>query len=377
MDNIHEMELDALPYFKKHKSFQVSTHAHDRIVADVGHLKEYAKKGVKHRDHVPIGPNETFTFPKITGPGKITNIWLTSLPMVKVKNGEMKEPKSILSIIKKPKILNRINNYHKFPFLLKHVFIKIYFDDNDKPSVDVPLGVFFGSGFGEYKHFMSRYVGMTAGGYVAQFHMPFKKNARVEIVNTLNDRGIYAFFGAITYIRYDSEEYLKNQGYFHAKYNVEEPTTQDIPYTILEVPNGLGHFFGLVLNTQSLKKKKGFTNLEGNMEITIDGESEPSIEFTGTEDVFQGAWYYVKPKNQRKAEFAAPYHGLTVKTLNKWDTIMSFLLQPHYHCKASQYRFFPESIPFKKSFKCIIHHGEFDEIPCDYNSVAFYYQDSP
>ncbi|MHA1232836.1 MAG: glycoside hydrolase family 172 protein [Candidatus Helarchaeota archaeon] len=378
MDKDYKMELEALPYFKHHKSYQVSTHAHDRIVPDYGHLKKFHKMGVKHRDHVSIGPAETFTFPELIGPGKINNMWFTAMPMIKAKKGSpMKEPKGISFILKKPKLLRRVNKFHKFPYLLKHVYIKIYFDDSKKPSVNAPLGVFFGCGFGEYKHFMSRYIGMTSGAYVCQFHMPFRKKARVEIVNTLEDRGVLLFFGAVTYMRYEDEKHLENQGYFHAEYRAEEPTKDGIPYTILEVKKDRGHFMGMVLNTYNLKRKNGFLNLEGNMEIYVDGETEPSLEFTGTEDVFQGAWYYVKPSTRDQAEFYCPYHGLTIKSLNKWDTIMSYLLQPRMHCKASQYRFFPEGIPFSKSFKCIIHHGEFDEIPCNYNSVAYWYQDSP
>jgi len=378
MENDYKMELEALPYFKQHKSYQVSTHAHDRLVANYGHLKKFYEQGIKHRDHVSIGPGETFTFPEMIGPGKINNIWFTAMPMIKAKKGQpMKEPKSILTLLRRPNLLKRINKYHKFPFLLKHLYIRIYFDNSKTPSVDAPFGVFFGSGFGEYKHFMSRYIGMTAGSYICQFHMPFWKKAKVEIVNTSEDRGILAFFGAITYMRYDSDKYLENQGYFHAKYYNEEPTSENKPYTILDIPNGKGHFMGLVLNTQSLKRKNCFLNLEGNMEIYVDGETEPSLEYTGTEDVFQGAWYYTKLSTRNQSEFYTPYHGLTVKSLNKWDTIMGYLLQPRIHCKSSQYRFFPEGIPFKKSFKCIIHHGEFDEIPCNYNSVAYWYQNTP
>lgn len=377
MSDEERMELENLPVFKNYRIYQVSTHGHDRLVANFGHLKKYAEQGVKHRDHVQIGPDETFTFPEMIGPGVITNIWMTAAPMMKAKKGEMKEPKGLFQIIKKPAYLRKLNNYHKFPYLLQYVRIRIFFDDNKNPSVDAPLGVFFGSGFGEYKHFMSRYVGMTGGGYVSQFHMPFKKNAKVQIVNTLEDRGILAYFGAVTYKKYDSAEHLENQGYFHAIYHEEKPTQEDAPYTILEVDKGRGHFLGVVLNTKSLKKKNGFLNLEGNTEMYIDGEKEPSIEFTGTEDIFQGAWYYVKPSTRKKSEFYAPYHGLTIKSLNTWDTIMSYILSPRIHCKASQYRFFPEGIPFTKSFRCIIHHGEFDEVPCDYDSVAYWYQDKP
>ncbi|MHA1380218.1 MAG: glycoside hydrolase family 172 protein [Candidatus Helarchaeota archaeon] len=371
------MGLEQLPYYKKHKSYQVSTHAHDRLVADYGHLKKYYKKGIKHRDHVSIGPEETFTFPEINGPGKITNMWFTASPMTPMKKGEIKEPRSLFEIIRIPGFLKKIREYHKLPDLLKHVYIKIYFDDNQSPSVEAPFGVFFGSGFGEYKHYMSAFLGMTAGGYICQFHMPFKKNAKVEIVNTLENKGILAFFGAITYAKYNSEDYLNNQGYFHAQYRAEKPTIDGKPYTILDLTSGRGHFVGLVLNSISINKKNGFLFLEGNMEITVDGENEPSLEFTGTEDVFQGAWYYGKLKTRNKAEFYAPYHGLTIKSGNKWGIMRHHFLDSKIHCKTSQYRFFPEGVPFEKSINVIIHHGEFDEIPCNYDSVAYWYQNKP
>ena len=246
-------------------------------------------------------------------------------------------------------------------------------DGHSKPFVNCPFGNFFGTGFGEYKHYMSRYLGMTCGGYICLFQMPFKKKARIEIVNTDKEHTIPALYGAITYAKYESEEDLKDVGYFRAKYNHEYPTTKDVPYTILDTSGGRGHFMGFTLNAIALRKKDWFSYLEGNTKMFVDGEQ--TLEYTGTEDIFQGAWYYIRGKNRKQAEFDTMYHGLTIKSTNKRQSLGEILLQRFIRNKTSQYRFFPEAIPFKNSLKVTLHHGEFDEIPANYDSVSYWYQE--
>ena len=110
--------------------------------------------------------------------------------------------------------------FDKFSGLLKNVWLKIYFDDDAAPSVDAPMGDFFGVGFGEYKPYHSRYLMMTAGGYVCQFHMPFRKKARVVLVNKNEKLWIPAFYGAVTYLQYPDESRSRTRD-FHARYREE------------------------------------------------------------------------------------------------------------------------------------------------------------
>jgi hypothetical protein len=107
----------------------------------------------------------------------------------------------------------------------------------------------------------------------------------------------------------------------------------------------------------------------------IDGEEKPSIEYTGTEDIFQGAWYYVKGINREETEFSSPYHGVNYISQNKSGAIKQALFSKFTKCKSSQYRFFPEGIPFKKSLRVSLHHGEFDEVPANYDAVSYWYQE--
>jgi len=371
-----------LPYLKDYTAGQVSTHGHDRPIPGLlPSWKEFA--GTMHRDNVPIGPNKRWAFDEIRGPGKIVNIWCTAAPPV---DFNLLEDKITLPVLLRNwKHIQPLFGYHKFTNLLKNVWIQIFFDGNDKPFVDAPLGDFFGVGFGEYKHYTSNYLMMTSGGYVCQFHMPFWKSARVEIVNKNADLWVPAFYGAVTYLTYTGTGELENQAYFHAQYREERPTRRGEPYLILDTPamgvptsvgkaDSPGHYVGVVLSTEATQSKSGFAYLEGNTKIWVDGETEQSLEYTGLEDYYQGAWYYVKARDRLGAEFCAPYHGLTVKSFNRMGLLGSMLLATSKRTRVSQYRFHPEGIPFRHSLRITCHHGEFDEIEGNYASVAYWYQ---
>lgn len=384
-------ELDDLPLFKDYKVLQVSTHAHDKPIQAMGMWKEF--EGTMHRDNVGIGVENKYIFPEMAGPGKIINMWFTMTPAVPLPKGVdvqefllsegklnmkhiRKHAKSFLNMVK------RVIRYNEKPIIHKKLYLRIYFDDEDRPAVDCPLGDFFGTGFGKYKHYWSRYINTTAGGYTCNFHMPFKKKARVEIVNTSKTHAVIAFYGAITYAQYDSVEKVKDMGYFHCKYHEEHPTKKGIPFVFLDTMDGeffgkegRGHLVGLILSGRPVHpKQNAFNYLEGNTKFFVDGEKEPSIEYTGTEDIFQGAWYYVKGVDRDETEFCTPYHGVNFISQNKRGAIGQTLWSRYTKCRSSQYRFFPEGIPFTKSLKITLHHGEFDEVPTFYDGVAYWYQ---
>ena len=108
------------------------------------------------------------------------------------------------------------------------------------------------------------------------------------------------------------------------------------------------------------------------MKFFIDGETEPSIEYTGTEDVFQGAWYYAN------GEFSSLYSGRTVRSLAKLGIINATLISNLFKNKVSHYRFHEhDAVPFKKSALIFMHHGEFDEILTYQSSVTYFYARKP
>jgi hypothetical protein len=82
----------------------------------------------------------------------------------------------------------------------------------------------------------------------------------------------------------------------------------------------------------------------------------------------------VKTRHRNRTEFCAPYHGLTIKTLSRFGILGTALLGRQGRQRLSQYRFHPEGIPFQKSIRITVHHGEFDEVAANFSSVAYWYQ---
>jgi hypothetical protein len=293
-----------LPYLKEGKMIQISSH--DTTGAN--------------NDRINIPEGETAVIANINGPGLITRIWFT------VDSRD--------------------------PFFLRRILIRMYWDDEKNPSVEVPMGDFFGTGF-EYKHYYSQFLGMTSGGYFCYFPMPFKKNARIEIVNQTGEE-IYAFYYHINIFQ-PEKPFKKNTAYFHAYWNRDIKTDKPENYTILEA-EGNGHVVGLNMSMQSYNGSLGY--LEGDEMIWIDDEKNPSIYGTGTEDYFTSGWYF------KDGEFSAPYHGLILKD-DKNGRIAAYRLH------------IPDPIPFQKSIKFTMEHGHANESVADYSSTVYWYQKEP
>jgi len=103
-----------------------------------------------NNDRINIHKDKTAIIAEIDGPGVITRIWVT------------------------------IDS--RDPHFLRRILLRMYWDDEENPSVEVPVGDFFGTGF-EYKHYIAEYLGMSSGGYYCYFPMPFNKKACIEVVN--------------------------------------------------------------------------------------------------------------------------------------------------------------------------------------------------
>jgi hypothetical protein len=145
--------------------------------------------------------------------------------------------------------------------------------------------------------------------------------------------------------------------YFHAQFRRANPPVNGQPVTILET-TGKGQYVGTLLSMQDYKGSSlGF--LEGNERVFVDGENEPSIAGTGTEDYFSSGWYF------DTGEYSAPYHGLTIK-----DTKLGRISAYRWHIE--------DAIPFEKSIQFTIEHGAMNDFSkVDYTSVAFWYQTHP
>ena len=239
------------------------------------------------------------------------------------------------------------------PTIHRQAILRMYWDGETTPSVEAPIGDFFGVGFGEQVDYISLPLNQTSGGYNCYWPMPFHKSARWTLTN-LSGKRIDAFYYNIDFTAYD--KLPKDMHHFHAQWRRENPTKTGQNYTILEAV-GRGHFVGTALFMQN-QRGIGLGFLEGDEMIYLDGETTPSIIGTGAEDYFSSGWYY------DRGLYSAPYHGIQIK-----DTMRGRINTYRWHIE--------DAMPFKKSIKVTIEHGHANDHEGDYSSVAYWYQDEP
>ncbi len=259
------------------------------------------------------------------------------------------------------------------------VIIRIYWDGNTFPSVEAPIGPFFGNGWGEAYNFVSAPLAVTPGwgkSYVSYFSMPFATGARIEIENQSGQKIDALYFN----IDYEEMSALPpDLGRFHAWYNHE--ITPALPdgeneWSLLgkqgNNPDGKGNYvFADIKGRGQFVGVNYYVNCpstmwygEGDEMVFIDGESLPSLNGTGTEDYFNTSW---SPNEL----FQHPYFGYArVGGGTGWNGT-GWIGRTH------AYRFhITDPVHFEKSCRFTIEHGHNNNLTLDLASVAYWYQDS-
>lgn len=296
----------------------------DLYLARDGGLAHYSSTDLSggNDDRAPLLPGETHVLVDHEGAGVVRRWWVTVAPRESVE-------------------------------LQRGLIVRCYWDGEEEPSVEVPINDFFGMGFGIWKDHISLPLNMSSGGFNTYWPMPFRRHARITIENT-SDLPVQSLYYNVDIRTYD--ELPDEALYFHAQYRQVRTRTGD-PVRILEA-TGRGHYVGTLLSMQPQRGNQ-LWYLEGDERIWIDGEADPSIIGTGTEDYFSSGWYYIT------GEYAAPYHGVTVK-----DTELGRINTYRWHIE--------DPIPFRESFRFEIEHGGTNDAPgVEYSSVAFWYQTHP
>lgn len=280
--------------------------------------------------------------------------------IVDIKNGE----KRVLADISGAGIINHIW-LTIFPKDINRndIIIRMYWDGNAYPSVEAPLGPFFGQGWDEYYNYTSYPLAAAPLGgkaVTSYFQMPFSKGARIEIENQTGKTLNYFYY----YIDYVETKSLPgNAGRFHAWYNRKvmgavngKPRNRQGTgnYVFADI-KGAGHFVGINYYVQSPNTA---WYGEGDDMWYIDGAKTPSLGGTGTEDFFNTAWC-------PKEVFCYPYFGYPRVNNN-----IGWLGRTH--C----YRYFiQDPVYFAKSLKGTIEHGAGNNMTLDIATVAYWYQD--
>ncbi len=297
-----------------------------------------------NNDAVPVEPGASATLLDVSGAGVITHLWFT------------------------------INSPD--PMHLKNLVLRAWWDGESTPSVEVPIGDFFGLGLGEYYVYQSALVAVASVKALnAYFQMPFASAARLTLANEGKIRTDSLYF-AVDYITLPSLP--ANVARFHAQYRQAAPCKGEINnwinqyapavndrknldgagnYVFLEA-HGTGHFLGVTHSV--LQNQDGWFG-EGDDMIFIDGDTAPTINGTGTEDYYNGAWSF------GDQPFAFAHNG------------SPYIVDPNrIGGRYCLYRWHLESpVSFQKSIRVTMEHGHANHRSDNFYTTAFWYQTEP
>lgn len=327
--------LGSLPYLRHYRSKRASS---------------FDREG-NNSDWWVLEPGQETTLLETARPGCIKHVWMT------------------------------VGNDDEFP---RRLVLRAWWDGEETPSIEVPLGDFFGIGHGLFKNFISMPLQMSpqdGRGMNCWWPMPFD-SARIAVQSDSEHKCNLYFY--IDYEEYD-QAHGPDVARFHAQWRRENPTegwlterlnneniwdiwsqkpniTGEDNYVILDAV-GNGIYVGCNLNVDCFERQGNDWYGEGDDMIFIDGEPwPPSLHGTGTEDYFNTAFC-------PRTEYCAPYHGVHHYSGNKdWN----------WKGKNSMYRYHIEDpIRFRESIRVTIEHGHANKLTNDYSSTAYWYQTEP
>ncbi len=213
--------------------------------------------GWKISPSIVIKAGDTAHLAQVDGPGVIQHVWLTC-----------------------------------FPTFWRRLILRVYWDGEDSPSIECPVGDFFCNGWGERCNVNSLPIAVNpAGGMNSYWEMPFRRSAHITMTN-IGDEDAVLYYQ----IDYSLTEIPDDAAYFHAQWRRSNPVVYGDVHTIVDGVKGTGHYVGTYLAWGV--NNNGWWG-EGEVKFYLDGDNEyPTICGTGTEDYFGGAWNFEHPKGE-------------------------------------------------------------------------------
>ena len=291
-------------------------------------------QGWKISPSVRIAKKTVFTMAEIDGPGAIQHIWMTPT-----------------------------GNW-------RFIILRMYWDGEKEPSVEVPVGDFFGNGWGSFAPISSLPVAVNPGSaFSCYWEMPFRKSCEITMEN-IGESDVTLYYQ----VDYTLTEIPADIGYFHAQFRRVNPLPYKSVYTILDGVKGWGHYVGTYL---AWGVNNGGWWGEGEIKFFLDGDDKfPTICGTGTEDYFCGSYDFENQITHQYQEFNSPYSGLAQ------------VIRPDGLYRSQQrfglYRWhIMDPVRFEKDLKVTIQalgwrsEGRYLPLQDDMASVAFWYQTEP
>jgi hypothetical protein len=291
-------------------------------------------QGWKVSPSVVIKAGQCFEVADIEGPGAIQQIWMTPTG--------------------------------KWRFSI----LRVYWDGQEQPSIECPVGDFFAMGWNKYAPLSSLAVCVNPGSaFNCYWEMPFKKRARITMTN-IADEDMRLYYQ----INYTLTDVPDDVGYFHAQFRRANPLPYKEVYTILDGVQGQGQYVGTYMAWGV--NNSGWWG-EGEIKFYIDGDGAfPTICGTGTEDYFCGSYDFENQETHEYEEFTTPYAGLCQ------------VLRPD-RLYRSQMRFgmyrwhIVDPVRFQQDLRVTIQalgwrsYGRYLPLQDDIASVAYWYQALP
>ncbi len=247
--------------------------------------------------------------------------------------------------------------------------IRFYWDGETKPSVEVPLGDFFCSGWNKYSPLVSIPVCVNPGSaFNCYWEMPFRKGFRITVENSSLERSTIFY-----QINFEVGRIPENSCYFHAQFRRSNPLPYKEVHTVLDNVKGKGHYAGTYMAWGV--NNNGWWG-EGEIKFYMDGDAEyPTICGTGTEDYFCGSYNFENKEKREYERFTTPHAGLhqIIKPDGLYVSQQRFGLYRWHIC---------DPVHFKEDLKVTIQAlgwrsgGRFLPLQDDISSVAFWYQDT-
>ena len=219
-------------------------------------------------------------------------------PSIRIESGEVRE----LANIEGPGAIQQI--WMTPTGHWRHAILRFYWDDQETPSVECPVGDFFACGWNKYAQVSSLAVCVNPGSaFNCYWEMPFRKRCRITIENIAADAMTLYY-----QINYCLTQVPQDAAYFHAQFRRINPLPYKDVYTILDGVQGQGHFVGTYMVWQV--NNTGWWG-EGEIKFFMDGDGEfPTICGTGTEDYFCGSYNFENQATKQYQEFTTPYAGM-------------------------------------------------------------------
>ncbi|MDP6509002.1 MAG: DUF2961 domain-containing protein [Chloroflexota bacterium] len=223
-------------------------------------------QGWKVAPAVWIQPGETLTMAEIEGPGAIQSIWLAGRT------------------------------------IRRECILRIYWDGQEQPSVECPLGDFFAVGWGVFAQVNSIPVSVNPNnGVNCYWEMPFRESCRITVENRAGDQ-VPCYYQ----VNYTLTEVPEDAAYFHAQFRRNNPLPYMEDHTIVDGIKGKGHFIGTAMSWGANNNNWWG---EGEVKFFMDGDGEfPTICGTGLEDYFGGAYDWDVDGNY--VSYSTPYLGM-------------------------------------------------------------------